>query len=161
MTTSTFGLLRSDGSGRAVRFERRYETDIDDLWAACTDPERLPRWLAHVSGDFRLGGQLFVDYGDGEHNELVVRRCDPPRVLEVDWAYGEEFTSVVVVELTPADDATILVLDHRGLPAGTATGYSAGWHAFLDRLADDVAGSEPVGWQERFDALIKDYRPPS
>ena len=30
----------------------------DDLWEACTDPERLARWIAKVSGDLQVGGSI-------------------------------------------------------------------------------------------------------
>ena len=36
--------------------EGRYDTDIDDLWSALTDPQRLARWIAEVEGDLHLGG---------------------------------------------------------------------------------------------------------
>src|SRR5262249_48030830 len=55
--------LRSvDGKG-VVRVEDRIATDIDDVWSALTDPERLARWYGRVEGDLRLGGEfrLFVD----------------------------------------------------------------------------------------------------
>jgi uncharacterized protein YndB with AHSA1/START domain len=155
-----FGQLRADGSGRAVRFEREYATRPEDLWLACTDPERLARWLAAISGVFEAGGQLFIDYGDGEHNEIVIRRCDPPRSLDLDWSYGDQFTSTLRVEIEPSDGGATLILEHRGLPADQATGYSAGWHAFLDRLSDEVSGHEIGNWKERFDALIGDYQQP-
>ena len=38
--------------------EDRYDTDIDDLWSALTDPRRLARWVADVEGDLRLGGEF-------------------------------------------------------------------------------------------------------
>jgi hypothetical protein len=38
------GSLRSaDGKG-IVRMQDRFDTDIDDLWSALTDPRRLARW---------------------------------------------------------------------------------------------------------------------
>src|SRR5690348_2430112 len=46
-----------DGRG-VVRMEDRYDTDIDDLWSAVTDPRRLARWLGDVEGDLRLGGEF-------------------------------------------------------------------------------------------------------
>jgi uncharacterized protein YndB with AHSA1/START domain len=53
------GTMRAlDASRGAVRVEDVYDTDIDDLWTACTDPERLARWLAKVSGDLRVGGSI-------------------------------------------------------------------------------------------------------
>src|SRR6266436_3880055 len=52
------GTLRSaDGKG-VVRMEDRFDTDIDDLWSALTDPRRLARWLGDVEGDLRLGGEF-------------------------------------------------------------------------------------------------------
>ena len=54
------GKLRSaDGTG-VVRIEERYDTDIDDLWSAFTDPRRLARWYGEVDGDLRHGGQFNV-----------------------------------------------------------------------------------------------------
>ena len=56
--TRILGSLRSaDGVG-VVRIEDRYETDIDDLWSALTDPVRLARWHGEVSGDLRPGGEF-------------------------------------------------------------------------------------------------------
>jgi uncharacterized protein YndB with AHSA1/START domain len=51
------GSLRSaDGKG-VVRMEDRFDTDIDDLWSALTEPERLAHWIGEVSGELRLGGE--------------------------------------------------------------------------------------------------------
>jgi len=49
----TVGQLRLDGDRRAVRFERHYETTIEDLWEAVSNPDRLRRWLGEpvLSGD--------------------------------------------------------------------------------------------------------------
>ena len=56
--TRILGSLRSaDGAG-VVRIEDRYDTDIDDLWSALTDPARLARWYGQVEGDFRPGGRV-------------------------------------------------------------------------------------------------------
>ena len=52
------GSLRSaDGTG-VVRIEDRYDTDIDDLWSAITEPDRLARWFGQVEGDLRIGGKF-------------------------------------------------------------------------------------------------------
>jgi uncharacterized protein YndB with AHSA1/START domain len=52
------GRLRSaDGKG-IVRMQDRYDTGIDDLWSALTDPVRLARWIGEVEGDLRLGGEF-------------------------------------------------------------------------------------------------------
>ena len=42
--TRILGSLRSaDGKG-VVRMEDHYDTGIEDLWSAITDPGRLARW---------------------------------------------------------------------------------------------------------------------
>ena len=47
--TRILGSLRSaDGKG-VVRMEDRFDTHIDDLWSALTDPRRLAGWLGGVS----------------------------------------------------------------------------------------------------------------
>ena len=37
---------RLDDTHGSVRVEDVYDTDIEDLWEACTDPARLARWIA-------------------------------------------------------------------------------------------------------------------
>ena len=52
-----FGSMRRiDEQRGAVRVEHVYDTDLDDLWSAITEPDRLARWVATVEGDLRLGG---------------------------------------------------------------------------------------------------------
>jgi uncharacterized protein YndB with AHSA1/START domain len=47
-----------DGKPARVAILRRvYDTTVEDLWDALTNPERLPRWFLPVSGDLRLGGR--------------------------------------------------------------------------------------------------------
>ena len=51
--TRILGSLRSaDGKG-IVRMQDRFDTDIDDLWSALTDPRRLARWLGGDPGPRR------------------------------------------------------------------------------------------------------------
>lgn len=65
--TRVLGSLQSaDGKG-IVRMENRYDTDIDDLWSALTDPRRLARWIAEVDGDLRPGGEFSARFtADGK-----------------------------------------------------------------------------------------------
>ena len=43
---------------RVVVAARTYDTDIDDLWDALTNAERIPRWFLPVSGDLHLGAAI-------------------------------------------------------------------------------------------------------
>ena len=66
VTSSTRELDETRG---VVRVEDLYDTDIADLWDACTRPERLARWIARVDGDdLRQGGTVqavFTSSGAG------------------------------------------------------------------------------------------------
>jgi len=78
------GSLRSaDGVG-VVRIEDRYDTAIDDLWAAITEPDRLARWYGQVEGDLQLGGafRMYLAADDIESTGRV-EACEPPQRLLV------------------------------------------------------------------------------
>jgi uncharacterized protein YndB with AHSA1/START domain len=82
--TRILGSLRSaDGKG-VVRVEDRYDTDINDLWSALTEPGRLARWYGRVEGDLRPGGEfrLYIESADLEGTGRV-EACEPPRRLLV------------------------------------------------------------------------------
>src|SRR6266702_1109666 len=91
--TRILSSLRSaDGKG-VVRSEDRYDTDIDDLWSALTDPGRLARWHGQVTGDLRPGGEfrIYIEADDLESTGRV-EACEPPRRLLV-TTRSEEHTS--------------------------------------------------------------------
>ena len=46
-----------DGKG-AIRIQDVYDTDMDDLWSALTDPDRLARWIGVVEGGSELESAL-------------------------------------------------------------------------------------------------------
>jgi uncharacterized protein YndB with AHSA1/START domain len=133
----------------AIRMRRRYDAKAEDVWDAITDPDRLGRWFAPVSGDFREGGSFQVkDQAAGE-----IKRCDRPRLLKV--SYGME-TSLVEVRLTPdGDEATELLLEHS-VPIGMAgSGAGAlyvgpGWDVAFLGLGLHLDGEDvgdPVAWE--------------
>ncbi len=77
------GTLRTaDGTG-IVRMEDRFDTGIDDLWSALTDPGRLARWIGEFEGDLRLGGEFRARYFDGWEGTGRIEACEPPRHLLV------------------------------------------------------------------------------
>src|SRR6476469_7652747 len=88
MTTNTPGGVRTLGTLRAadgtgvVRLEDRFDTDMDDLWSALTDPGRLARWLGEVEGDLRLGGEYRYNFfASGSEGTGRIEACEPPRRL--------------------------------------------------------------------------------
>lgn len=49
----------------AQSLSQTFPTPIDDVWSAVTDPDRLPRWFAPVTGELRLGGRYQVEGNAG------------------------------------------------------------------------------------------------
>ena len=151
------GALRRTATGHAVRFTREYATDVADLWQALTSPERLARWLSPASGEFRLGGEVVVDFDD-DPARFVVRRCEPPTRLAVDWVHDAQHSTSVTVAIEALDgERCRLVLDHDGLSAAQAPDYAAGWHAHLDVMGALLDDSPAPVWDERFTAARPGY----
>jgi uncharacterized protein YndB with AHSA1/START domain len=85
-----------------------YDTPTEDLWDACTNPERLPRWFLPISGDLQPGGR----YAFQGNASGTIERCEPPHSLAATWEYGGQ-TSWVELRLTPeADGRTRFALEH-------------------------------------------------
>jgi uncharacterized protein YndB with AHSA1/START domain len=87
------------GEARVAVFTRTYETSVEDLWDACTNPERLRRWYVPVSGDLRVGGRFQqVNMGSGT---IVV--CEPPRLLKL--SLGERGADEIELRLSPGAES--------------------------------------------------------
>ena len=110
----------------------------ETVWRALTDPAWLPEW-APFTADRDLGtpGAATLHMTDGQDTDLptVVRRAEPPDVLEYTWG-GD------VLCWQPTGSR--LVLRHTIADREQAPAMAAGWHlclAVLQRLLD----GDPVG----------------
>ncbi len=156
--SADLGQVIDAADGRvSVRFRRVLAAPMDEVWKALTDSEDLEVWLEAGSIEPEEGGTVTVDFDDGPVKGRVTA-WDPPRLLEYTWLIEGEPESIVRFELTPSGTDTQLDLEHIGLPRSMGTGYGAGWHAHLDRLADHATGCPVRGWSDRFDAVLDDYR---
>jgi uncharacterized protein YndB with AHSA1/START domain len=153
------GTLRTaDGKG-VVRMEDRFDTDIDDLWSALTDPGRLARWLGDFEGDLRLGGEFRARFFDGWEGTGQVDMCEPPRHLLVMTKHvrqTDEHTAEAT--LTADGDQTILVLELRGMPVNLLAEYGAGNQVHVEDLAGYLAGRELGDGEARWNELMPAYR---
>jgi uncharacterized protein YndB with AHSA1/START domain len=154
------GSLRSaDGTG-AVRVEDRYDTDIDDLWSALTDPRRLARWYGEVEGDLRLGGEYRARiFASGWEGTGRVAACEPPRRLLVTTKeLTEPYDTTIEATLTANGDQTILVIEVQGMPLDKIAFYGAGWQIHAESLAAYLAGHERGDTEARWDELVPPYQ---
>jgi uncharacterized protein YndB with AHSA1/START domain len=151
------GSLRSaDGKG-VVRMQDRFDTDIDDLWSALTDPRRLARWIGEVEGDLRLGGEFRARFTDGYEGMGRVEACEPPRRLLLKMEPGRPDEGFIEVTLAADGDQTVLVWEERGMPLRKLAAYGAGIQVHVEDLAAHVAGREPGDVVARWEELRPAY----
>jgi uncharacterized protein YndB with AHSA1/START domain len=153
------GSLRSEDGRGTVRVEDRFNTDIDDLWSALTEPSRLARWYAQVEGDLRPGGEFrMVVHGSGWEGTGRVQACEPPRRLAVtSRELQARFDGFLEATLTPDGDQTILVIQARGLPLEKVHFYGVGWQIHVEDLAAYIAGQERGDAETRWAELVPAY----
>ena len=123
----------------AVVMRRTYQAEIDDVWSAVTDPERVRRWFLPLTGDLRVGGSFQLEGNAGGD----ILDCARPDRLRVTFGGPD---SVVELRLAAVDDGTTtLELDHR-VPlamAGSVAGsifVGPGWDGAFLGLALYLAG---------------------
>jgi len=156
------GSLRSaDGKG-IVRMQDRFDTGIDDLWSALTDPPRLARWLGEVEGELRVGGEFHAHfYTSGWEGTGRVEVCEPPqRLLVMTTGADESKEHAIEATLTAHGDHKILVMEERGMPPDQLAGYGAGIQIHIEDLATHIAGKErrEAGVKQRWDELLPAYQ---
>jgi uncharacterized protein YndB with AHSA1/START domain len=158
MTTRViFGRLRLTPGGSAVRFEWRYTATAAELWSALTEPDRLARWLAPVSGEQAVGGTVQVEFGGGAVALVVVQECRPERGLVLEWVFPDGLATPLRVEVSRDGDSTVLALDHSGFP-DSPVHYAAAWQVNLDQLAAELSGRAVVAeYGAEFEELVPHY----
>lgn len=134
------------GEARVLTISQAYDAELEDLWDACTNAERIPRWFLPISGELRLGGSYQFEGNAGG----TIERCDPPKSFAATWVYGEE-TSWIEVRLTPEPDGgTRFELEHVAhvndeMWAQFGPGaVGIGWDMGLVGLALHLASGQPV-----------------
>jgi uncharacterized protein YndB with AHSA1/START domain len=154
------GNLRSAEGKGVVRIEASFDTDLDDVWSALTDPSRLSNWIGEVEGDLRLGGEFRFGFSaTGSEGTGRVEACEPPRRLLVTMALGQPDEDVIEATFTTENDQTILVWDERGMPLDQVAAYGAGVQIHVEDLAAYLAGRERrEDVKARWDQLQPAYR---
>ena len=136
------GSLGSAEGKSVVRMEDRFDTNIDEVWSALTDPSRLARWYGEVEGDLRPGGEYRVRlFASGWEGTGRVEVCEPPQRLLVRNKDADEPDEHVIEAMLTADgDQTIVVWEERDMPLDLLSAYGAGVQLHVEDLADHLAG---------------------
>jgi uncharacterized protein YndB with AHSA1/START domain len=155
---TTIGTMRAlDGTRGAVRVEEVYDTGIDDLWEACTAPERLARWIAEVTGELHVGGTIHATFTSTWTGPARIEACAAPHHLLLTMEPGTDDEGQLEAWLTEDGSRTRLVVEERGLPLDRLYFYGAGWQAHLEDLGASLT-DEPSRWQARWTELTPVYQ---
>jgi uncharacterized protein YndB with AHSA1/START domain len=138
--------VRSDVVMREVRISARPET----IFGFLTDPELVVRWMGQRAQlEPRPGGIFRV-----EINPDIIARGEILEVVpnqRISFNFGWEGensqvapgSSIVEITLTSDGDATLVRLEHSGLPADEREAHGYGWQGYLERLATVAEGRDP------------------
>lgn len=146
------GAIEATGETRSLHFDRVFPYPPEKVWSALTEPDRLAQWFTTADVDAREGGSVSFDFGEHGVCSGRITAYEPPKVLEYEWVFPDGPRSVVRWELRGESGATQVSIAHTLMPPDSATGYAAGWHAYLDSLDAHLAGTTN-DWQQRFEAL--------
>ena len=122
--------LERDGQpASAVALSRSFNTTLADLWDAVTNPDRIPRWFAPVSGSLEPGGRYQVEGNAGG----AIVSCEVRSHFGLTWEFAGD-VSWVEVQVWQEEAGQIgLSLIHTAL-------LSPHW----DRFGPGAVG---VGWE--------------
>ena len=148
---------------RTVTLTRTYDAPVEDVWDACTNPERIPRWFLPVSGELRVGGRYQLEGNAGG----TITACDAPHRFEATWEFDGNVTWIAVELAAVEGDEertrfslahTAVVNDHweQFGPGAVGVGWDLGLMGLTLHLASggDQVDSEAVfAWQASPDGL--------
>ena len=161
VNASLLGSLHSVNGEGVVRMEDRFDTGIDDLWGALTDPGRLAHWYGEVEGELAQGGEFRVRITLAGERTGKVEACEPPQRLlltmrDPDARPGQPAQTVIEARLMAEGLQTRLFWETRGLPLELLPAYGAGIQIHVEHLADYIEGRElhidDARWEELFSA---------
>ncbi len=127
------------GQARSAIMRRTYDAPIEDVWDACTNPERLPRWFMSLGGDLRLGGSY--EMGGFAGGEIL--QCDAPRLVTVSWKVEGYPVDEVELRLSEAPGGgTALEVEHATTqdPDTSLPSMGSGWEPGLVALDLELHG---------------------
>jgi uncharacterized protein YndB with AHSA1/START domain len=117
------------GDARTIIISRTYRAPVEDVWDACTNPERIPRWFLPVTGDLQPGGRFELK-GNAAG---TIEHCQPPTTFTATWEFGGDVTWIELRLSSEEDGRTRLELEHIARVGD-------------DRWAEFGPGALGVGW---------------
>ena len=117
------------GEARVTVISQTYKGSLDDVWDACTNPDRIRRWFLPVSGDLKEGGHYQLEGQAGG----TIQRCNAPHGFSATWEYAGEVSWIELRLSAEANGRTRFELEHIA-------------HVDDERWTQYGPGAVGVGW---------------
>jgi uncharacterized protein YndB with AHSA1/START domain len=132
------------------------------VYELLTDAELLTTWMAPIAAaDARPGGRISWTHANGDSVIGEFLELVPARRIVFTYGWDRRDvgippgSTIVEIDLCPADGGTELWLTHRGLAGRIADAHRGGWANYLRRLGTVAEGKDPGP------DLLKDDRVPA
>ena len=148
-----YGLLHESNGRYALRFERFFPHNSEDVSLVITNPSYFSQWYPFATGemDLRLGGKIAFDDGEGTTYNGTITELDKP------YLFGfREVDDLINISLQEEDKGCRMIFTHTFNDDSWAVNTAAGWHRCLDVLVQIVNG-KPIKWHDNSTKLHKIY----
>lgn len=148
-----YGTLHESNSRYALRFERFFTRNPEDVFLVLTNPSYFSQWYPFATGamDLRLGGNIAFDDGEGTTYNGTITELEKP------YLFGfREMDDLINISLQEEDKGCRMIFTHTFNDDSWAVNTAAGWHRCLDVLVQ-IVNSKPIKWQDNATELRKFY----
>lgn len=148
-----YGTLHESNGRYALRFERFFPHNPEDVFLVITNPSYFSQWYPFATGemDLRLGGKIAFDDGEGTTYIGTITELEKP------YLFGfREVDDLINISLQEEDKGCRMIFTHTFNDDSWAVNTAAGWHRCLDVLVQIVNG-KPIKWHDNSTKLRKIY----
>ena len=145
-----YGTLHKSNGRYALRFERFFPHDVEDVFLAVTNPSNFTQWYPFATRemDLKLGGKIAFDDGEGTTYEATITELEQP------YKFGfREVDDLINISLEKENDGCRMIFTHT-FDDSWLVNTAAGWHRCLDVLAQ-IINSKPTEWNDNSAQLRK------
>jgi uncharacterized protein YndB with AHSA1/START domain len=149
-----YGTLHKVDGRYALRFERFFLHNPEDVFHVLTNPGDFSKWYPFATGemDLKLGGEIAFDDGEGTTYTGIITELEAP------YLFGfREVDDLLNISLQEEGKGCKMIFTHTFDDDSWAVNTAAGWHRCLDVFCQ-IVNHQPVVWHDNAAKLRDIYR---